>query len=87
MTTPEVLARQKIDALLAAAGWTIQDMKDLNLGAGLGVPVREFQALSGPADYVLFVDRKAVGKTLDGKTLDTRPAHEFVFHAEDQPDA
>ena len=61
MTTPEVLARQKIDALLAAAGWVIQDMNDLNLGASLGVAAREFQTQSGPADYVLFVDRKAVG--------------------------
>jgi len=87
MTTPEVLARQKIDALLAAAGWAIQDMKALNLDTDLGVAVREFQTQSGPADYVLFVDRKAEGKTLDRETLDSRPAHESPFHAEDQPNA
>ncbi|MBC8333073.1 MAG: DEAD/DEAH box helicase family protein [Anaerolineae bacterium] len=61
MPTPEVLARKNIDRLLAAAGWVVQDFKQLNLGAGIGVAVREFQTQSGPADYVLFVDRKAVG--------------------------
>ncbi|MEM4721009.1 MAG: type I restriction-modification enzyme R subunit C-terminal domain-containing protein [Candidatus Methanomethylicaceae archaeon] len=58
---PEEKARQKIDQLLELAGWTIQDMKDLNLSASLGVAIREFPLKRGPADYVLFVDRKAVG--------------------------
>ena len=31
------------------------------MGAGLGVAVREFPTESGPADYLLFVDRFAVG--------------------------
>jgi hypothetical protein len=39
---PEEKARQKIDQLLVDAGWVIQDHKDLNLGASLGVAVREF---------------------------------------------
>ena len=39
---PEEEARKKIDALLEKAGWLIQDYKDLNLGAGSGVAVREF---------------------------------------------
>ena len=29
--------------------------------AGLGVAVREYQTDVGPADYALFVDKKAVG--------------------------
>ena len=58
---PEEIARQKIDQLLEAAGWTIQDYKDLNLGASLGVAIREFPLKSGFADYLLFVDRKAIG--------------------------
>ena len=41
--TPEDKARLKIDALLEAAGWVIQDKDALNLGAGLGVIVRHFQ--------------------------------------------
>jgi len=61
MPTPEQLAREKIDALLSAAGWIVQDFKYINLGAGAGVAVREFQTASGPADYVLFVNRQAVG--------------------------
>jgi len=61
MPTPEQLAREKIDALLIAAGWIVQDFKYINLGAGAGVAVREFQTASGPADYVLFVNRQAVG--------------------------
>jgi len=60
-TTPEALARQKIDERLQAAGWQVQDMKAFNLGAGRGVAVREYPTDTGPADYVLFVDRQPVG--------------------------
>ena len=58
---PEEKARQRIDQLLKAAGWIVQDLRELNLGAGLGVAVREFPLESGSADYLLFVDRQAVG--------------------------
>jgi len=58
---PENKARQKIDRLLDAAGWKVQSHKDLNLGASLGVVVRNFPLKSGFADYLLFVDRRAVG--------------------------
>ena len=58
---PEEKARQRIDKLLDAAGWSVQDMSRLNLSASLGVAVREFPVESGFADYVLFVDRQAVG--------------------------
>ena len=61
MPTPEQEARETIDALLAAAGWMIQDRNALNLGAAQGVAVREFPLQTGFADYLLFVDRKAVG--------------------------
>jgi len=59
--TPEELARQHIDQLLMQSGWSIQDVKAINLGAGLGIAVREFPTDAGPADYMLFIDRKAVG--------------------------
>jgi type I restriction enzyme R subunit len=59
--TPEESARLKIDSLLGAAGWVVQDFKDLSLGAGVGVAVREFPLKTGEADYLLFVDRLAVG--------------------------
>ena len=58
---PEDAARNNIDRLLVQAGWVIQDYKDLNLGASLGVVVRNFPLKSGFADYLLFVDRQAVG--------------------------
>jgi type I restriction enzyme R subunit len=59
--TPESHARQVIDQRLQQAGWQVQDLKALNLGAGTGVAVREFPTDTGPADYVLFVNRQAVG--------------------------
>ncbi|MES2885015.1 MAG: type I restriction-modification enzyme R subunit C-terminal domain-containing protein [Pseudomonadota bacterium] len=59
--TPEAKARQQIDDKLAQAGWQVQDMAALNLGAARGIAVREYPTDTGPADYVLFVDRTAVG--------------------------
>jgi type I restriction enzyme R subunit len=59
--TSETKARQLIDQKLAQAGWIVQDMQQLNLGAGGGVAVREYATDTGPADYVLFVDRVDCG--------------------------
>ena len=59
--TPELKARQQIDPKLEKAGWVIQGMKELNLSAGIGVAVRECPTDTGPADYMLFVNRIAVG--------------------------
>jgi len=58
---PEEEARENIDEMLDEAGWKVQSLEELNLGAGLGVAVREVNLNSGFADYVLFVDRQAVG--------------------------
>lgn len=58
---PEEKTRQKIDQLLIAAGWQVQDLQQLNLGAAPGVAVREFPLKSGLADYLLFINRKAAG--------------------------
>ena len=59
--TPEQKARQIIDHKLEQAGWVLQDLKLLNLSAAAGVAVREHPTDSGPADYVLFVNRQALG--------------------------
>ncbi|MBD5654753.1 MAG: DEAD/DEAH box helicase family protein [Candidatus Eremiobacteraeota bacterium] len=61
--TPEARARMEIDRQLRACGWEIQDYKKINLGAVRGVAVREFVMEGGydAADYLLFVDRDAVG--------------------------
>ena len=53
--------RQLIDPQLTSAGWIIQDRSQMNLFAGRGIAVREFPLDTGFADYLLFVDRKAVG--------------------------
>ena len=58
---PEDRARSLIDRRLAACGWLVQSRAEMNLGAGCGVAVREFQTASGPVDYGLFVGRKLCG--------------------------
>lgn len=68
--TPEQEARQHIDAALEATGWVLQDRGEMNLSAAQGVAVREFKMADGHgfADYMLFVDGKAVG------VLEAKPA-------------
>ncbi len=60
---PEALARATIDRQLTDAGWAVQDPGAVNLHAARGVAVREFPLRQGHgfADYLLYVDRKAVG--------------------------
>lgn len=58
---PEQRARMEIDRQLAACGWEVQDYKHAAVAAAQGVAVREVPTEAGPADYVLFVDRQAVG--------------------------
>jgi len=58
---PEQIARDHIDQLLVASGWVIQDKKKVNLSASIGVAIREYLTDVGPADYVLFVDKRPVG--------------------------
>ena len=59
--TPEQAARDRIDEMLSQSGWVVQDKRNIDFGAGLGVAVREYQTDVGPADYVLFVDKRPVG--------------------------
>ncbi|HUQ69946.1 MAG TPA: DEAD/DEAH box helicase family protein [Planctomycetaceae bacterium] len=86
--TPEQKARQQIDRQLEQAGWVVQDHRQMNISAGLGVAVREFPLKSGFADYMLYADSKAIGvveakpkgytltgvETQSGKYLDGLPA-------------
>lgn len=58
---PEQKARDRIDKLLDQAGWTVQGKKTIDLNAGLGIAVREYQTDVGPVDYALFVDHQPVG--------------------------
>jgi len=59
--TPEQEARVNIDKQLELAGWVVVDKNRINWSAGPGLAVREYQTDAGPADYVLFIDRKPVG--------------------------
>lgn len=66
---PEQKARDKIDAQLEKAGWVVQNKKKINFSASLGVAVREYHTEVGPADYVLFVDKQAIG------IIEAKPEH------------
>lgn len=59
--SPEQHARLEIDRQLEACGWLVQDYDRAAVGAAQGVVVREVPTDAGPADYVLFVQRQAVG--------------------------
>jgi type I restriction enzyme R subunit len=58
---PEQIARDKIDQMLVDAAWLVQSKDEVNLSAGKGVALRETNTESGSADYILFVNSKAVG--------------------------
>ena len=59
---PEDKARDTIDEMLRAAGWAVQDPGAYDPGVSeRGIAIREYPFDSGPADYLLVVDREAVG--------------------------
>ena len=58
--TPEQEARVVIDKKLES-GWVIQNFAQVNIGAALGVAVREYPTDTGPVDYALFIDGEPVG--------------------------
>lgn len=68
---PEQKARDNIDALLAQAGWSVQSSKKIDFNIGIGQAVREYKTDFGPADYVLFIDKVAVG-VIEAKREDLR---------------
>lgn len=84
---PEQKARQQIDRQLEQAGWIVQDYRQMNISASLGVAIREFPLTTGHADYMLYADGKAIGiveakpkghtltgvETQSGKYLDGLP--------------
>jgi len=61
MATPESKAREIIDKRLIEAGYVVQDMRELNPRATLGVVVREYPTESGPVDYLILIEGKPVG--------------------------
>jgi type I restriction enzyme R subunit len=49
MPTPEEKAREIIDSMLEAAGWSVQSYRNMNPSAGLGLAATEFPDANGPA--------------------------------------
>lgn len=70
MLTPEQIAHKEIDCQLKASGWNVQDRKHLNLFVATGVALCETDVDGGFADYMLFVDGKAIG-VLEAKSAGT----------------
>lgn len=58
---PEQEARDNIDRKLNDSGWVVQDKNKVDWNASSGIAVKEYLTDVGPADYVLFVDRRPVG--------------------------
>lgn len=86
--TPEQKARNQIDSQLVACGWIVQDYKQFNPSAGRGIALRETPLKSGTCDYLLLVDRKAVG-VIEAKkegTLLSVVAEQSGHYAENLPE-
>jgi type I restriction enzyme, R subunit len=58
---PEQKARKNIDKQLEQCGWIVQDYQSLNLSESTGIAIREFPIGKEHANYILFIDRVAVG--------------------------
>ena len=76
---PEAKAREEIDEMLEASGWEVQDYGNHNLGENSGcVIVREFQIGKDAADYLIFLNRRAIG------VIETKPKGTTLTGVEEQ---
>jgi type I restriction enzyme R subunit len=83
----EEQARADIDRLLMAAGWAVQDYKQFDPGAARGIALREVPLKGGRCDYLLLVDRAALG-VIEAKREGTRlssVADQSAFYAGNLP--
>jgi type I restriction enzyme, R subunit len=79
MSSPEELAREKIDKLLTDCGWILQNRSTINLSASRGVALREALLKDrDEVDYLLFVDGKAIG------TVEAKPEGYTLTGVEEQ---
>jgi len=67
---PEARAREQIDALLIAAGWTLQDYTRFDASASRSIALREIPVSGGRCDYLLLIDRSPVG-VIEAKKVGT----------------
>jgi type I restriction enzyme R subunit len=86
--TAEAKARVKIDAQLAAAAWTVQRYKDFDPSASRGIALTEVPVKIGTADYLLLVDKQAVGVVEAKKegTLLSGVAEQSAHYGDQLPD-
>lgn len=70
LLTPEDRARIEIDRKLEAAGWTVQTYGLHDLVNYPTVAIREFPLTTGRADYLLVVNKKAIG-VVEAKAVGT----------------
>jgi type I restriction enzyme R subunit len=79
MSSPEELAREKIDPLLEQCGWILQNRSTINFSASRGVAIREALLKDrDEVDYLLFVDGKAIG------TVEAKPEGHTLTGVEEQ---
>ena len=77
--TPEQRAREVIDTMLAASGWTVQTKDKINLSASRGVAICELSFATGEPDYTLLVEGKAIGTVGDRRRSRSR-ARTILHH-------
>jgi type I restriction enzyme R subunit len=83
MYLPEQKARLKIDEMLTASGWVVQQKDKINFSASPGIAICEYDTDRGPADYILFVNKTPVG-VIEAKKLDE--AQNITVHEEQSHD-
>src|SRR5712691_4667233 len=85
---PEARAREQIDALLIAAGWTLQDYSRFNPSAARSIALREIPVTGGRCDYLLLIDRSPIGvieAKKSGTTL-SRVAEQSAYYGKNLPE-
>ncbi len=58
---PEQKARDSIDKKLTDSGWKVLKKNEVDWNTSRGIAVKEYSTEVGPADYVLFVNKRPVG--------------------------
>src|SRR5579862_5285319 len=85
---PEAEAREQIDGLLSAAGWTLQDYTRFDPSASRFIALREIPMPGGRCDYLLIVDRRPIG-VIEAKREGTRLsmlAEQSAYYGENLPE-
>ena len=85
---PEARAREQIDVLLAAAGWTLQDYDRYDPTASRFIALREIPVKGGRCDYLLLADRQPIS-VVEAKKAGTTlsaVAEQSLFYGNNVPD-